>query len=154
MTTYSSILAWEIPWTEEPGRLQSMESQRVGHNRSDFTHGYPPLPFQKLVLPLSFREEMEGTVCERETQRWGEGSRETELCTPRGSPPSHPPPPVCPELGGAVSTTEPLSTASHPSPARLWITPPPCSPFLLPQSADGYRWRHLGTEMNSGQRPP
>ena len=29
MATYSSILAWKIPWTEEPGRLQSMESQRV-----------------------------------------------------------------------------------------------------------------------------
>ena len=28
MATYSSILAWEIPWTEEPGRLQSMGSQR------------------------------------------------------------------------------------------------------------------------------
>ena len=32
MTTHSSILAWKIPWMEEPGRLQSMESQRVGHN--------------------------------------------------------------------------------------------------------------------------
>ena len=31
MATHSSILAWEIPWTEEPGRLQSMGSQRVGH---------------------------------------------------------------------------------------------------------------------------
>ena len=31
MTTQSSILAWKIPWTEEPGRLQSMGSQRVGH---------------------------------------------------------------------------------------------------------------------------
>ena len=30
--THSSILAWEIPWTEEPGRLQSTGSQRVGHN--------------------------------------------------------------------------------------------------------------------------
>ena len=30
MTTYPSILAWEILWTEEPGRLQSMGSQRVG----------------------------------------------------------------------------------------------------------------------------
>jgi len=29
MATYSSILAWRIPWTEEPGRLQSMGSQRV-----------------------------------------------------------------------------------------------------------------------------
>ena len=32
MATHSSILAWRIPWTEEPGGLQSMWSQRVGHN--------------------------------------------------------------------------------------------------------------------------
>jgi len=32
MATHSSILAWEIPWTEEPGELQSMGSQRVGHD--------------------------------------------------------------------------------------------------------------------------
>ena len=32
MATHSSILAWRIPWTEEPGRLQSMRSHRVGHN--------------------------------------------------------------------------------------------------------------------------
>ena len=31
MTTHSSILVWRIPWTEEPGGLQSMESQRIGH---------------------------------------------------------------------------------------------------------------------------
>ena len=31
MATHSSILAWEIPWTEEPGRLQSVGLQRVGH---------------------------------------------------------------------------------------------------------------------------
>ena len=31
METHSSILAWEIPWTEEPGGLQSMELQGVGH---------------------------------------------------------------------------------------------------------------------------
>ena len=30
--THSSTLAWKIPWTEEPGRLQSMQSQRVGHD--------------------------------------------------------------------------------------------------------------------------
>ena len=34
MATHSSILAWRIPWTEEPGRLQSMGSHRVGHNWS------------------------------------------------------------------------------------------------------------------------
>ena len=32
LATHSSILAWKIPWTEEPGRLQSMGSQRVGHD--------------------------------------------------------------------------------------------------------------------------
>ena len=32
MTMHSSILAWKIPWTEEPGGLWSMGSQRVGHN--------------------------------------------------------------------------------------------------------------------------
>ena len=32
MATHTSILAWEMPWREEPGRLQSMESQRVGHD--------------------------------------------------------------------------------------------------------------------------
>ena len=32
MATHSSTLAWKIPWTEEPGKLQSMGSKRVGHN--------------------------------------------------------------------------------------------------------------------------
>ena len=32
MAPHSSTLAWRIPWTEEPGRLQSMESLRVGHD--------------------------------------------------------------------------------------------------------------------------
>ena len=35
MATHSSILAWEITWTEEPGGLQSIGSQRVGHNWSN-----------------------------------------------------------------------------------------------------------------------
>ena len=32
MATHSTILAWKIPWTEDSGRLQSMVSQRVGHD--------------------------------------------------------------------------------------------------------------------------
>ena len=35
MATHSSILAWKIPWTEEPGRLQFMGSQRIGHDWSN-----------------------------------------------------------------------------------------------------------------------
>ena len=37
IATHSSILAWEIPWTEEPGGLQSMGLQRVGHDWGDST---------------------------------------------------------------------------------------------------------------------
>ena len=38
MATHSSILAWRILWTEEPGRLQSVESHRVRHDWSDLAH--------------------------------------------------------------------------------------------------------------------
>ena len=37
MATHSSILAWEIPWTEEPGELQSVGLQRVGHDLENIT---------------------------------------------------------------------------------------------------------------------
>ena len=38
MTAHSGILAWRIPWTEEPGGLQSVGSQRVGHDWVTKTH--------------------------------------------------------------------------------------------------------------------
>ena len=38
MATHSSILAWEIPWTEEPVELQSMGSQSLGHSEQLSTH--------------------------------------------------------------------------------------------------------------------
>ena len=38
MATHSIILAWEIPWTEEPGRLQSLEAQRVKLQLNMHTH--------------------------------------------------------------------------------------------------------------------
>ena len=38
MATHSGILAWRIPWTEEPGGLQSVVSQRVRHDWRDFAH--------------------------------------------------------------------------------------------------------------------
>ena len=41
MATYFSILAWRIPWTEEPGRLQSMGSQRVRHDWATNTFTLP-----------------------------------------------------------------------------------------------------------------
>ena len=58
MATHSSILAWKIPWTEEPGRLQSMGSQRVGHDWAtllylSWQHFFPKTAFFRLrMLPL------------------------------------------------------------------------------------------------------
>ena len=41
MATHSSVLAWSIPWTEEPGGLRPMGSQRAGHNcATDHTHAH------------------------------------------------------------------------------------------------------------------
>ena len=41
MAVHSSILAWKIPWTEEPGGLQSMESKRAGYDSATNTHTHP-----------------------------------------------------------------------------------------------------------------
>ena len=46
IATHSSTLAWKIPWMEEPGRLQSMGSQRVGHDLATSLH------FAVLIHPL------------------------------------------------------------------------------------------------------
>ena len=48
LETHSSLLAWRIPWTEEPGGLQSMGSQKIGHGCSDLacTFEMPLRPFQ------------------------------------------------------------------------------------------------------------
>ena len=48
MATHSSILAWEIPWTEESGGLQSMGSQRAGHDRATNTHTFFNIKLKKI----------------------------------------------------------------------------------------------------------
>ena len=53
MATHSSILAWKILWTEEPGRLQSIGSQRLGHDSTHtHTHTQNPLPGTEREIPL------------------------------------------------------------------------------------------------------
>ena len=47
MATHSSTLAWKIPWMEEPGSLQSMESQRVGHAWATSIHSLHTLSLEK-----------------------------------------------------------------------------------------------------------
>ena len=52
VTTHSSILAWEIPWTEEPEGLLTMESQRVGHDWATNTNIY------KIVLFFTLKNNL------------------------------------------------------------------------------------------------
>ena len=51
MATHSSILAWEIPWTEEPGGLQSMQLQRVGHDWIGWAHTHIDQQTSQKPLP-------------------------------------------------------------------------------------------------------
>ena len=50
MATHSSILAWRIPWTEEPGGPQSIELQRVRHDWSDWAHTQHDTSFPDLLI--------------------------------------------------------------------------------------------------------
>ena len=62
VTTYSSILAWRIPWTEETGGLWSMRSQRVAHNSATNTHTYTESGLEAMSLG-SFLSSMFFTTC-------------------------------------------------------------------------------------------
>ena len=66
VATHSSILAWRIPWTEEPGGLQSLRLQRVLHNWATNTHSFIPLS-KKCVDPSLWEH-----VCLR-VLPWGSG---------------------------------------------------------------------------------
>ena len=58
MATHSSILAWEIPWTEEPSGLQSMGLQRLGHNLAT---KLPPASRSSLLNTLSLKTKKKKT---------------------------------------------------------------------------------------------
>ena len=59
MVTHSSILPWGIPWTEEPGGLQSVGSQRVGHNWATNAHTYTKFKNrQSLSIMIEIRIEV------------------------------------------------------------------------------------------------
>ena len=82
MAAHSNILAWKVPWTEEPGGLQSMGLQKVGHNWSDLAHIYiypcwlsiwnivvlhvnPKLPLPPILSPLAAIRELDHLWWER-----------------------------------------------------------------------------------------
>ena len=53
IATHSSILAWEIPWTQKPGGLRSMGSQRVEHNLTTKHRQQSPCTYIRLYLIIS-----------------------------------------------------------------------------------------------------
>ena len=59
MATHSSILAWKIRWTEEPGGLQPMESQRVEHNQMTNTFTFTfTFDLQLYVVPVTQHSDL------------------------------------------------------------------------------------------------
>ena len=68
MAPHSSILAWKMPWTEEPGRLQSMGSQRVGHDWATSLS-----LFKKTVMGQGVRSTL-GAVCNSQHPLWTLGA--------------------------------------------------------------------------------
>ena len=69
MATHSSILAWKIPWTEDPGRLQSMGSQRVGHDWATFFLSYVTDLQSHLVLVLTYSRVFPNVVRVKKLKR-------------------------------------------------------------------------------------
>ena len=97
MTIHSGILPWEIPWTEEPGGLQSMRSQRVGHDlatkqqqqtlpvisshksNSLFFHGFQKALFLLMVRNEGERKEKKKTKQEKKREQEGDEERRCDL---------------------------------------------------------------------------
>ena len=83
MATHSSTLAWKIPWTEEPGRLQSMGSQRVGHDWFHF-HYAPHMSMSRQNDKI-WKEELPRLVGAQYApgDQWRNNSRKNEGMEPK-----------------------------------------------------------------------
>ena len=68
MATHSSVLAWKIPWTGEPGGLQSTELQTAGHNWVTFTSDYLGHVFISGLSHMFISDLVK--EAEEETQGW------------------------------------------------------------------------------------
>ena len=107
MATHSSIFAWEIPWTEEPGRLQSMGLQTVRHNlvtkqqinttRSNFISG--SVQFSRSVVSDSLRPR------EPQHSRWWTHHQHPEFTQTHVH-----------RVSDAIQPSHPLSSPSPPAP--------------------------------------
>ena len=64
MATHSSIFTWKIPWTEEPGRPQSMGVQKLGHDQAQ-AHIQTYIPMTVLLNPMEQKSQFSSSIrCE------------------------------------------------------------------------------------------
>ena len=129
MATHSSILAWEIPWTQEPGRLQSVGSQRLGTGlkRLSVNSCSPILSLSLSELPLSVDHGESPAEVRDEHLGVAHFSLVTQscptLCDPRDC--SSPGFPVVHRLLEVVQThVHRVGDAIQPSHPRLSLSPP------------------------------
>ena len=73
LTTHSSIPAWEIRWTGEPGRLESMGSQRARHSWATNTHTPAPLKFTMVCEEAEESCKVTWSLGSRRASGWGQG---------------------------------------------------------------------------------
>ena len=123
MATHSSILAWRIPWTEEPGTLQSMRSQRVGLSDFTFTSHLPPSPTPTASsLVIISCHPTRQTPCWLAvrwiTQLQADGVRPAPSCPCQGQPRSTP---GCRHLGFPRGSSWFLSPPSSFGVLSLWL---------------------------------
>ena len=83
MAPHSSTLAWKIPWTEEPGRLQSMESLRVGHNWATSLSLFPFMHWRRKwqPTPVFLPGESQGRGSLGRCRLWGLTESDTTEAT-------------------------------------------------------------------------
>ena len=84
MATHSSILAWKIPWMEEPGRLQSMGSQIVGHDWVTSLHFTYWAPREYSLLKCTCNSHQDKSCAEQKKKKNSQnvtGLKSCELCS-------------------------------------------------------------------------
>ena len=79
VATHSSILAWRIPWTEEPGGLQSLGSQRVGHDWVTSTFTFAPLQLTHRSPNPQCNDIRRWGLWEETGFRWGPGCEDLKI---------------------------------------------------------------------------
>ena len=84
MATHSSILAWRIPWTEDPGGLQSMRLQRVGYNLMTKQQNRQNETFLRELVDkkILFQSQVRAQTRPGLDSRWKEGFRGINLSQP------------------------------------------------------------------------